>query len=105
MTYRDVRDTFMAEVLKEQGYRGDPGVFSGLETIVGCLVIVSLFWLRWVQDNRKALIANAMLIVAGPVIAAVGTWLFQQGLLAPGLVGGHGIRHLPGLCTLSELDV
>ncbi len=83
MTYRDVRDTFMAEVLKEQGYRGDPGVFSGLETIVGCLVIVSLFWLRWVQDNRKALIANAMLIVAGPVIAAVGTWLFQQGLLGP----------------------
>ncbi len=83
MTYRDVRDSFMVEVLKEQGYRGDPGVFSGLETIVGSLVVVSLVWLRWVKDNRKALVANAGLIILGPVIAALGTWLFQRGSLPP----------------------
>lgn len=82
MTYRDVRDSFMIDVLHEQGVKTDDAVFAKMENMVGLLVVVSLVWLRWVRDNRRALLANAAMIVAGPIIAAAGTWFFQRGILS-----------------------
>jgi MFS family permease len=81
--YRDLRDTFMADVLKELGLRPDPSFFARIESLVGLGVLGALAGLWWIRDHWKALGTYHVLISAGAILVGASTWAFQQGWLGP----------------------
>jgi len=81
--YRDLRDTFMADVLKELGVRPDPSFFARVESWVGLGVLVALAGLWWIRDHWKALGAYHLLIALGALLVGGATVAFQRGWLGP----------------------
>lgn len=81
--YRDLRDTFMADVLKELGVRPDPSFFARVESLVGLGVLGALAGLWWIRDHWKALGTYHALISLGAILVGAATLGFQQGWLGP----------------------
>jgi MFS family permease len=81
--YRDLRDTFMVDVLKELGLRPDPSFFARVETLVGLGVLVALAGLWWIRDHWKALGTYHLLIGLGALLVGGATLAFRQGWLGP----------------------
>jgi hypothetical protein len=82
--YRDLRDTFMADVLKELGVRPDPSFFARVESLVGLGVLGALAGLWWIRDHWKALATYHVLISLGALLVGGSTLAFQRGWLGPG---------------------
>ena len=83
MTYRDIRDSFMNDILKELGHTVDAAVFARIETQVGLMVIVSLCIFAKVKNHRTAVFANLGLISIGALLLGTATILLKQGHLSP----------------------
>lgn len=81
--YRDLRDTFMADVLKELGVQPDPSFFARVESMVGLGVLAALAGLWWIRDHWKALGTYHVLISLGAILVGASTLAFQQGWLGP----------------------
>ena len=81
--YRDLRDTFMADVLKELGVRPDPSFFARVESLVGVGVLAALAGLWWIRDHWKALGTYHVLISFGAILVGGSTLAFQRGWLGP----------------------
>lgn len=81
--YRDLRDTFMADVLKEQGQKLDPGVFARVENVGGLGVLAALGGLWFIRNHWRALAVYHWVIAAGALLVGVSTLLFKNGQLAP----------------------
>ena len=85
MAYRDLRDSFMPDILSELGAEVDASTFAGIESIVGLLVIVSLFGLWFFRDNRHAVWANMSLVTAGAILLGASAMLVQANMISPKL--------------------
>jgi hypothetical protein len=83
MTYRDLRDSFMPDILRELGAEVDASTFAGIESLVGLLVIVALFGLWFFKNNRHAVWANMALVTLGAVLLGVSAVLLQAGSIGP----------------------
>ncbi|MFC4991917.1 DUF5690 family protein [Rubritalea tangerina] len=83
MTYRDIRDSFMNDILKELGHTVTASDFAGVEIKVGLLVIVSLLIFTKVKSHRSAVFASLSLISIGALTLGSATLLLQQGMLSP----------------------
>lgn len=81
--YRDLRDTFMADVLRELGLRPDPSFFARVESLVGLGVLGALAGLWWIRDHWKALGTYHLLISLGAILVGGSTLAFQRGWLSP----------------------
>jgi len=81
--YRDLRDTFMADVLKELGVRPDSSFFARVESLVGLGVLGALAGLWWIRDHWKALGSYHALISLGAILVGGSTLAFQQGWVGP----------------------
>lgn len=81
--YRDLRDTFMADVLKELGVRPDPSFFARVESMVGLGVLAALAGLWWIRDHWRALGTYHVLISLGAILVGGATLAFQRGWLGP----------------------
>ena len=81
--YRDLRDTFMADVLKELGVRPDPSFFARVESLVGLGVLVALVGLWWIRDHWRALGTYHVLISLGALLVGGSTLAFQRGWVGP----------------------
>jgi Family of unknown function (DUF5690) len=81
--YRDLRDSFMTEVLKELGQKVQPSVFARVETFAGLGVMLALGGLWFIRDHWRALGVYHLIIVAGAALVGGATLLFQAGLLSP----------------------
>lgn len=81
--YRDLRDTFMADVLKELGMRPDPSFFARVESLVGLGVLVALVGLWWIRDHWRALGTYHVLISLGALLVGGSTLAFQRGWVGP----------------------
>ncbi len=81
-TYRDVRDTFQVDILRELGDPGDAGQLLRIETAVGVGVIVLLSFFVLIRNNRRALLACGILIALGGMVAGLSTGLLQQGRIS-----------------------
>lgn len=81
--YRDLRDSFMTEVLKELGQKVQPSVFARVETFAGLGVMLALGGLWFIRDHWSALGVYHLIIVAGVALVGGATLLFQAGLLSP----------------------
>lgn len=83
MTYRDVRDTFQVDILRELGAGAGAGQLVAIETVVGLTVIVSLGMFVFIRSNRRAFNACCALIAAGGLLTGISTILLHHGHLSP----------------------
>lgn len=81
--YRDLRDTFMADVLKELGHKPDSAFFAKVETVVGLGVLAALAGLWFIRDHWRALGVYHVLIAAGAMLVGAGTLAFGKGMIGP----------------------
>ncbi|MES2709072.1 MAG: DUF5690 family protein [Verrucomicrobiota bacterium] len=83
MTYRDVRDNFQVDILRDLGFEADAGQLAAMETKVGFAVILMLGLFALIRSNRFALIGCCALIATGGFMAGGATLLLQKGLMEP----------------------
>ena len=83
MTYRDVRDTFMIDIMIEMGYKTEDVNFAGIESWVGVgvIIILCLFWK--VKKNSTAVKLSLALVAIGAFILGASTFMLQKGMLSP----------------------
>lgn len=79
LVYRDLRDTFMVNILAERGLNIKSGDFAAIENRVGAAVLAMLFVLGLFRSNRAALMANATFISLGAVVIGLSTYLHVHG--------------------------
>ena len=104
MTYRDLRDTFMVNILAESHVAIKDGVFAMIEDYVGLAVMVLLCVLVFFRDNRAALWCNAVLVAGGALLLGAATWLHTAGRLGPeGWFIGTGIGLYIGYVPFQSL--
>jgi len=83
MTYRDIRDSFMNDILLELGHKVTAKDFAGIEAMVGLCVIAALFVFGRIKNHRKAVFANLCLISVGAIMLGTATILLKSGYLSP----------------------
>ncbi len=81
--YRDLRDTFMADVLKELGQKPSASVFTRIETFAGLGVMAALGGLWFIRSHWTALAVYHWVIALGALLVGVSTLMFQGGQLTP----------------------
>jgi hypothetical protein len=77
--YRDLRDSFMADVLKELGQGVPSGIFAQVESFAGVGVMVALAGLWFIRDHWRALATYHVIILAGTTLVGLASWLFRLG--------------------------
>jgi hypothetical protein len=80
---RDVRDNFAIELWAELGFGDQPSILTTAELPVAALCLVLVGALMLVRDNFRALWLNHALTLAGALLLACSTVLFQQQSLSP----------------------
>lgn len=75
--FRDYRDNFQAEVLKELGGLSGAAAFTSTELPVGLGVIAVMGLLMLVRDNRRALMATFAVMIGGLACMGLSTLLFR----------------------------
>lgn len=80
--YRDLRDTFMVDVLKELGQTVKSDFFGRVETFAGLGVIVALAGLWFIRDHWRALGTYLVIILAGTTLVGASSALFRAGTVS-----------------------
>ncbi len=79
--FRDLRDNFMADMLKENGYGMQPAIFTKTEAPVTVILLFLMGSMILVKENIRALIYTHYIIIAGFLITGITSLLFIQGSL------------------------
>jgi MFS family permease len=90
--YRDFRDNFAAEILRDLGQGGQPAIFTKTEVPIAFVLLVVLSFLYLVKDNRRGLLATYLIMIGGSVLVGAATLLFDAGA-----IGGQAWLTLVGL--------
>jgi hypothetical protein len=77
--FRDIRDNFMADMLKENGYGMQPALFTKTEVPVTLILLILMASMILVKNNFKALVYTHYIIMTGFIITALTSILFIQG--------------------------
>ncbi len=80
--YRDLRDTFMVDVLKELGQTVKSDFFGRVETFAGLGVIVALAGLWFIRDHWRALGTYLVIILGGTTLVGASSALFRAGTVS-----------------------
>ncbi len=81
--FRDFRDNFAAEIWAALGYGKESAVFAASEAPVAVVALLVMAAVIWIRDNRRALIATHVVILAGFALLGLATLAFQSGMLSP----------------------
>jgi hypothetical protein len=79
---RDVRDNFGVEIWKGLGYGDDASVYTTSEIPATVLLLLLLGALYRIKDNKRALLLNLWLTIAGLVLLVLATLAFYTGNLS-----------------------
>ena len=82
--FRDFRDNFGPEIIKSLGIT-DLAVFAQTETIVALGILALMGSLQVIKDNTLAFRLINIVMVVSVCLVGLSTWLFQQGLVSPGV--------------------
>ncbi|HEY4935605.1 MAG TPA: DUF5690 family protein [Puia sp.] len=77
--FRDIRDNFMADMLKENGYGMQPALFTKTEAPVTLVLLLLMGSMILVRNNIKALVYTHYIIIAGFIITGLTSVFFMQG--------------------------
>ena len=80
---RDFRDNFAAEIWAGLGFKNDAAIFSLSEIPVAVIVLATLALVMFIRDNRRAFLANLVLVALGLVLAGGSSLAFQTHLIGP----------------------
>ncbi len=105
--FRDIRDNFMADMWKENGYGNQPALFTQTETPVTVMLLILMGSMILVRNNIKALVYTHYIIIAGFLITGCTSILFLQGQITAfwwlTLVGlGLYTAYIPFNCIFFE---
>lgn len=78
---RDVRDNFGVEIWKGLGYGDNASVYTTSEIPATILLLLLLGALYKIKDNKRALLLNLWLTIAGLVLLVLATMAFYTGIL------------------------
>ena len=81
--YRDLRDSFAAEIWSSIGYANNSMIFTWSELPIAFVVLSAMAGLMLIKSNFKALMVNQYFILTGFLIIGVGTLLLEMGLINP----------------------
>jgi hypothetical protein len=81
--YREYRDNFAPEILKELGFANQAGIYTKTEIPIAILVVIIMSSMRWVKNNKIAFNIIQMIMLAGGLIVLAMTTLFQANLVSP----------------------
>jgi MFS family permease len=77
--FRDIRDNFMADMLKENGYGMQPALFTQTEVPVTLILLLLMSSMILVRNNIKALVYTHYIMISGFIITGLTSVLFMQG--------------------------
>ena len=77
--YRDFRDNYGVEIIRELGYPGDAALFTRTELVVALGVMAALALLNLIRDNRLGLAGAHALVGGGLALLGGGTLLLDLG--------------------------
>jgi hypothetical protein len=77
--YRDFRDNYGAEILKDLGLLEEAAIFTRTEMIVMAAVLIPLALLVLVKDNRRGLAGAYAIMTGGMMLVGLSTLLFDAG--------------------------
>lgn len=80
---RDFRDNFAAEIWTGLGMGGNAEIFALSELPVAVVVLATLSLPMFIRDNRRAFMANLLLVAVGFCLAGAASVLFQAHLIGP----------------------
>lgn len=80
---RDFRDNFAVEIWNGLGFKDDAEIFTLSELPVAAIVLVTLSLVMFVKDNRRAFLANLVLVAAGLLLAGLCSFAFQAHWIGP----------------------
>ncbi|MFT6810975.1 MAG: hypothetical protein ACJA01_004221 [Saprospiraceae bacterium] len=104
--FRDFRDNFMPDILKEQGVV-DVLDFGMIETYVALSLLGIVAGTMLIKNHMLAFIINHILIIVGFLTVGVATWLFQSEHISANIwmvltgIGGY-MGYIPFNCILFE---
>jgi hypothetical protein len=79
--FRDFRENFAAEVWKSLGYGDVAGIYTRTETPVSIFVLIIMGSIMFIKNNKKALMVNHLIIIAGMLMIGIGTFLFERQII------------------------
>jgi hypothetical protein len=80
---RDFRDNFAVEIWRGLGFKDDAEIFSLSELPVGAIVLAVMSMLMFIKDNRRAFLANLILVAGGLLLAGLSSLASQAHLIGP----------------------
>ncbi|PQO43642.1 DUF5690 family protein [Blastopirellula marina] len=80
--FRDFRDNYAIEILKEIDLAKIPGIFTKIEFAIAIVVTLTLAGLSLFRRNSHALLATFAIMAIGAVLVGATTLLWQAGLIS-----------------------
>ncbi len=80
---RDFRDNFAVEIWSGLGFKNNAEIFTLSELPVAAIVLATLALLMFIRDNRRAFLANLVLVGIGLVLAGVSSLAFEAHWIGP----------------------
>jgi hypothetical protein len=77
--FRDLRDNFMADMLRENGYGMQPAIFTKTELPVTVILLLLMSSMILVRSSIRALVYTHYIIIAGFLITGLSSVLFLEG--------------------------
>jgi len=81
--FREFRDNFSSNIWAVLGYGNQPKVYTQTETIITLTLLILIGSLMVIRNNRKAMIVNHIIVLAGMILVSVGNFAFQRGWIGP----------------------
>ncbi len=81
--YREFRDNFMPEMLKELGFEGQTALFTQTEIPIAIVVLLLMASMRFIPKHATAFGVIQILLLVGALIVGLATILFQMGIINP----------------------
>ncbi|HTE53154.1 MAG TPA: DUF5690 family protein [Kofleriaceae bacterium] len=108
--YRDFRDNFAADILRDMGRGDEPAVLTQTEIPIALVLMVVLSLLYLVKDNRRGVIATYLVMIGGAILVGAATLLYDAGVIEGQawltLVGlGLFLGYVPYGCVLFDRTI
>ena len=71
------------EIWSGLGFRNDAGIFTLSELPVAVIVLVTMAMVMFIRDNRRAFMANLVLVGVGLALAGISSLAFKAHLIGP----------------------